>query len=218
VRNRVKSYEHAGFTVEYISDRCIHAAECVRGLPQVFDPEKRPWIDPTQAEAAAIAHVIQRCPTGALRFRYASGSPQEEPDPEVTVEIVPSGPLYIRGDIRLPGPDGETGHEARLALCRCGASENKPRCDNSHIQADFDDAGTIGDSKLVPVQGSEAPGIDITPAPNGPLLVEGRVQIIGSDGQRVEGARSALCRCGASNNKPFCDGSHVEIGFEDKAG
>ena len=211
---RVKSYEHEGFIVEYIPDRCIHAAECVRGLPQVFDPERRPWIDPTQAEAPAIADVVERCPTGALRFRYPGGSPQEEPDPEVTVEIVPSGPLYVRGDVRLPGPDGEMRHESRLALCRCGDSQNKPWCDNSHIQTGFTDTGTIGDSRLAPVQGSEAPGVDVTPAPNGPLFVEGQVLIIGSDAQRIEGARGALCRCGASNNKPFCDGSHVEIGFE----
>ena len=210
----VKSYEHDGFTVEYLPERCIHAAECVRGLPLVFDPERRPWIDPSQADPDAIVETIRRCPTGALHYQYSDGSPQEEPDVDVTIEVVLSGPLYVRGDVRLAEPDGQVTHETRVALCRCGASQNKPFCDNSHIAAGFDDAGTIGESKLAPADGSETPGVDITPAPNGPLLMTGRIDIIGADQQQIFGGRGALCRCGASGNKPFCDGSHLRIKFE----
>lgn len=211
---RVRSYEHDGFVVEYLPGRCIHAEECVKGLPQVFNPDRRPWIDPAEAKADDIAETVQRCPTGALRFRYPGDSPREKPDTEATIEIVPAGPLYIRGDLRLAGPDGQVNHESRVALCRCGVSQNKPLCDNSHVEAGFEDIGTAGESKLAPVAGSESPGIDIKPAPNGPLLIDGPVVIVGSDEQRIEGGRGALCRCGASNNKPFCDGSHVRIGFE----
>lgn len=55
----------------------------------------------------------------------------------------------------------------------------------------------------------------ITPCPDGPLLVRGPVDIIGVDGLPVPGQRPtmALCRCGASARKPFCDGSHAAIGF-----
>ncbi len=211
---RVKSYEHDGLTVAYDPVRCIHAAECVRGLPLVFDPERRPWIDPSQADADLIVETIRRCPTGALHYRYPGGLPEEEPDTEVTIEVVPSGPLFLCGDIRLPGPDGRVVHEPRAALCRCGASGNKPFCDNSHLAAGFSDAGILGESTLTPTDGSEPPGVDITPAPNGPLLIKGRIDLIGADGQLIEGGRAALCRCGASGNKPFCDGSHGRIGFE----
>ncbi len=211
---RVRSYENEGFTVDFLPGLCIHAAECVSGLPEVFDTSKRPWIDPTQAEAAAIAEVIQRCPSGALQFRYDSGDPTEQPDAEATIALVPNGPLYARGDIRLAESEGVVGHETRVALCRCGASANKPWCDNSHIEAGFEDPGAAGDNKLGPVDGSESPGVDVNPAPNGPLLVAGEVTILSTSGERLTGGRGALCRCGASANKPFCDGSHNGIGFE----
>lgn len=51
--------------------------------------------------------------------------------------------------------------------------------------------------------------------PNGPLLVEGKVEITLADGTTVEKDKPHLCRCGASQNKPFCDGSHVKVGFKD---
>ncbi|MBK8436328.1 MAG: CDGSH iron-sulfur domain-containing protein [Austwickia sp.] len=56
----------------------------------------------------------------------------------------------------------------------------------------------------------------ITPCPDGPLLVRGPVDIVDVDGKPVPGQRPtmALCRCGASARKPFCDGSHAAIGFQ----
>ncbi len=210
---RVRSYEHGGFVVDFIPGRCIHAAECVNGLPEVFDTSKRPWVDPAQAESAAIVEVIEKCPTGALQFRFESGEPSEQPDAEATIEIVADGPLYARGDIRIAEAAGIE-HATRAALCRCGDSTNKPWCDNTHIEAGFEDPGALGDSKLGPVDGSESRGVDVNPAPNGPLLVAGEVTILGASGERLTGGRGALCRCGASSNKPFCDGSHAQIGFE----
>lgn len=51
---------------------------------------------------------------------------------------------------------------------------------------------------------------------NGPLLVQGSVNITGENGQSipVSGPKCALCRCGASENKPFCDGAHNKISFQ----
>lgn len=55
----------------------------------------------------------------------------------------------------------------------------------------------------------------ITPLPNGPLLVRGRARILNADGSVMrEDSRMTLCRCGQSNNKPFCDGSHRAAGFQ----
>jgi 3-phenylpropionate/trans-cinnamate dioxygenase ferredoxin subunit len=56
----------------------------------------------------------------------------------------------------------------------------------------------------------------IRPMPNGPYIVEGQVELYDTAGNKVtsEKPRIALCRCGASSNKPFCDGTHSKIGFE----
>lgn len=58
--------------------------------------------------------------------------------------------------------------------------------------------------------------VTITPLENGPYLVKGPVTVIDADGAEYSLERStiALCRCGGSTNKPFCDGTHSKIGFD----
>ena len=58
--------------------------------------------------------------------------------------------------------------------------------------------------------------VTIRPSKNGPYIVEGTVELFDTDGNRirVDKPRVALCRCGASSNKPFCDGTHSSIGFQ----
>jgi Iron-binding zinc finger CDGSH type len=54
----------------------------------------------------------------------------------------------------------------------------------------------------------------VDPRPDGPLFVRGRLRIVGDEGGVIrEDTRVALCRCGGSANKPFCDGTHRRIGF-----
>ena len=57
--------------------------------------------------------------------------------------------------------------------------------------------------------------VSIQPSDNGPLLIKGPVVLVDVEGNEIpfKGRNIALCRCGASENKPFCDGSHREIGF-----
>lgn len=57
--------------------------------------------------------------------------------------------------------------------------------------------------------------VTITPCPNGPLLVRGDMEIVDSDGNPVPRTRRtvALCRCGVSTIKPYCDGTHKTIDF-----
>lgn len=141
MRNTGKAYESQDITVVYDAQRCIHAAECVRGLPQVFDPASRPWIKPAVASADAIAEVVMRCPTGALQFVRKDGGAAEPVPAETTVAVSPHGPLYVRGNIEVLAPDGSVIlKDTRVALCRCGASSNKPFCDNSHRLSGFQDA------------------------------------------------------------------------------
>ncbi|MEG9224660.1 (4Fe-4S)-binding protein [Aeromicrobium sp. Sec7.5] len=65
-----KTYSGPVVGVSFDGDVCQHAAECVRGMPAVFDVDRRPWIDPGQADtessAEALRQVIGRCPSGAL--------------------------------------------------------------------------------------------------------------------------------------------------------
>jgi CDGSH-type Zn-finger protein len=107
-------------------------------------------------------------------------------------------------------------NETRVAFCRCGASKNKHFCDKSHGEAGFVDTGEIGDGRLVPAEQSspDAPVV-FKSAPSGPLLVSGPLTSKSAEeAQSCSGARGALCRCGASKKKPFCDGAHAAIGFE----
>ena len=84
-----REYDAPEITVQWYASRCIHSANCVRALRAVFDPQRRPWVDPTAASADAIAAAVLRCPTGALHFMRHDGGAQEEPD--VPTTLTPSG-------------------------------------------------------------------------------------------------------------------------------
>jgi uncharacterized Fe-S cluster protein YjdI len=61
----------------------------------------------------------------------------------------------------------------------------------------------------------QSQSFEICASAGGPLLVRGGVRIVDADGNLLyEGERAALCRCGGSGNKPFCDGTHKTNGFE----
>ncbi len=215
---KIRSYESADLIVDFDAKRCIHAEECVHGLPGVFDATRRPWIDPNQASSGDLIKVIEKCPTGALHYRWQSegltDGKTEIGAEENKMRIDPNGPLYVAGRFRITLPDGDTIDETRAALCRCGLSKSKPFCDNSHIEGEFLDEGALTENRLKPLGAAEGPVLEMTLAPNGPVLVKGPVEITGQGGAVVEGSGGALCRCGGSASKPFCDGAHKAIGFE----
>ena len=131
-------------------------------------------------------------------------------------EVPPGGPLCLTGRIQVE-VDGEIVADTDdVALCRCGHSGNKPFCDGSHKAVGFDDPGVILGGRLVP--GGDEAGEDdpvlIVCATNGPLLVRGPLTVVAADGATAQGTKGALCRCGASSTRPFCDGTHRETGFE----
>ncbi|EGD57066.1 (4Fe-4S)-binding protein [Gordonia neofelifaecis] len=75
----IKEYPTDGVVVTWEPGRCRHARECVRGLPQVFDPQRRPWIDADAATAEDLVRVIDRCPSYALGYRTADGRARVAP-------------------------------------------------------------------------------------------------------------------------------------------
>ena len=64
----VKTYETEDIKIYWRADVCQHAAECVKGLPLVFNVKKKPWISPQNATTEEIMKVIDRCPSGALTY------------------------------------------------------------------------------------------------------------------------------------------------------
>lgn len=208
------AYESDDIRVLFDSQRCIHAAECVRGLSKVFDPKARPWIQPDNGNADEIAAVVRKCPTGALQYERLDGGAAEATPDHNTVTIAPDGPLFLRGQIEIYDTEENLlAQGPRLALCRCGASKIKPLCDNSHGEAGFAAPSSIPDPKIRQTDGDDQ-RLRVVVAPQGPLVLEGPMAVIdGSGDDRCEGTKTALCRCGASANKPFCDGAHAKIGF-----
>jgi uncharacterized Fe-S cluster protein YjdI len=137
-RGPSQTYANEAIEVQWEPRLCIHTQNCVRSLGEVFDAEARPWIRVDAADAERIAETVLTCPTGALHFRRLDGGPQEEPAVDTTIDPRPNGPLFLRGRIRIVDDAGATIREdTRVALCRCGASRNKPFCDGSHRKIGF---------------------------------------------------------------------------------
>jgi len=131
----------------------------------------------------------------------------------ITLKV--GGPMVCRGDITVVDGEGKMllkDHEAWL--CRCGRSQKMPFCDGSHRQAAFHDAGEIHDERAEEL-GRSRGSLLITVKPNAMLTMRGPVTIQSADGRfRTQRSRGALCRCGQSGNKPFCDASHRRCGFK----
>ncbi|GJM44571.1 MAG: iron-binding protein [Gemmatimonadota bacterium] len=212
---KIHSYESDELIVNYDVQRCIHAKECVHGQPDVFDPRKRPWIQPGEAaDPVELVRVIERCPTGALHYEWKQEGTPEQPPATNTVRVAANGPLYLSGRLQITLSGSEVLRDTRVALCRCGQSKDKPFCDNSHVEAGFADSGEITQGRLKP--GDPEPGgtLEIALAVNGPLLLRGPAEVQTPGGTVVSGVSGALCRCGESAAKPFCDGAHKTCGFQ----
>jgi len=221
------------------------------------------------------------------------------------IKVLPNGPYQVSGHVPMtkwmivPDKQGYSHHweevmkypgQEEYSLCRCGHSHNKPNCDGTHMQIEWDGTETAGkDNYLEQARRVHGPEMDLTDAvklcasgrfcdrlggawkltknsddpqacdlaiqeacdcpsgrlvawdkktgqaiePNlepsigiiedpgarvsGPIWVRGGIPIEGCDGTEYEKRnRVTLCRCGRSENKPFCDATHVLIGFTDE--
>jgi CDGSH-type Zn-finger protein/uncharacterized Fe-S cluster protein YjdI len=211
-----ETYQYPGKEINVTWDKrlCIHMAECGRAQGDLFVGNRQPWCQPDLVSVEETIDVVERCPSGALTYQAKDESIRERVDQENTIMVTYNGPLFVHGDIDIEGaPDDMPGVAFRVALCRCGQSKTKPFCDNSHIEAHFQDYGAVGE-KGEPLK-SKGGKLSIKTLKNGPLLLSGNVTLKASSGRVAwEGNSVALCRCGASKNKPFCDGSHKEANFK----
>ena len=139
-KNIVKEYTNGEVTVVWKPDMCIHSAICAKGLPGVFDPKARPWVNTDGADSETIMAQIDKCPSGALSYFKNGEKPQEiSIEEEQIVEVMPNGPLMVYGNITVKQSDGTEAKRHKVtAFCRCGASQNKPFCDGAHKKIGFE--------------------------------------------------------------------------------
>jgi CDGSH-type Zn-finger protein/uncharacterized Fe-S cluster protein YjdI len=196
-------------TLRFDGRRCIHSRHCVLEAPTVFLANTPgAWIHP---EATSVEHCVRvalSCPSGAITCERHDGGPQEAAPSVNVLRVRENGPYAVHAQI-----EGLAGTTFRATLCRCGMSKRKPYCDGSHAAAGF---AATGEPAAVPSEplAERCGALQIDPTPNGPLRLSGSVEICSGTGRTVTRTQSArLCRCGASANKPFCDGSHARVGF-----
>lgn len=135
-----KKYTKDNLTVVWQPDLCIHSKECFKGLPNVFNPANRPWINMDAESVDQIKMQVDKCPSGALSYVID----HEEVTPDDAIENIPlvdiseNGPILIKGPLSIKYKGNQELRESKIiALCRCGGSSKKPFCDGSHKQQGF---------------------------------------------------------------------------------
>ncbi len=126
-------------TVSYTPVLCTHAAQCQARASTVFDPHKKPWIQPENGTLDAILDVIAACPSGALRLAAGDQAPQHLTTGDVSIRIEKDGPYHVTNAVLDAEFNGAGASRTKYSLCRCGLSKNKPFCDGSHHDAKWSD-------------------------------------------------------------------------------
>ncbi len=140
-----KKYTNGEVTVVWKPAACIHSSLCWKGLIEVFNPKARPWINIDGATTEKIVEQVRKCPSGALSYflnKEATTEPEKivaESANVLKVEVSPNGPYLIKSECLIVHSDGkEETKTGTVALCRCGASANKPYCDGAHRKVGFE--------------------------------------------------------------------------------
>ena len=174
-----------------------------------YNPETSPDLDSLTAPEP-VAEQPESTNEKALDrwFLEQRGSKRVPKRLDVANELLVTngGPLKMTGNIRLINEDGSVTQTNSLSLCRCGASKSKPFCDDQHLEIEFFDSGAVQQlSDWMPVTRPQT--ITVTVVENGPLKFRGYLRIHNKKGQECITMSGALCRCGKSSKKPFCDSS-----------
>ena len=134
---KIIEYTNDEVTIVWKPETCIHSAKCVHGLPEVFKPKEKRWIQMENATTDAIVNAVKECPSGALGYYMnADGKPEDKKEillEAIKVEVIDGGPLMVYGTLNVKHTDGNEEVKKRAtAFCRCGKTSNKPFCDGSH--------------------------------------------------------------------------------------
>jgi len=147
-KEAVKEYSNGEITVFWKSELCIHSANCLIGLPEVFNSRKRPWINVHASDSKEIMKIVDTCPSRAITYlkstKFVTSKPRKTVKKKskfARVQILKDGPALITGNFILrDAKKKKIKIENELAaICRCGASRKKPFCDGSHLSAKFKD-------------------------------------------------------------------------------
>ena len=186
--NRNRTYSNGTITVVWQPAECIHAGECFTTLRKVFDPVKRPWVRMDGAPTEAIIDTIERCPSKALTF-FWNDPAQAIPGREQSTK------LFNPKDLPRLFP---------------AAGNDAPTPASGQSGAPSPTASPSGES-----QATETKATRITYRPGCPLVVEGDFTLLDETGAPLHPRMKmvSLCRCGLSDNQPFCDGAHFKAGF-----
>ncbi|NOY49317.1 MAG: hypothetical protein GXO88_01935 [Chlorobi bacterium] len=118
----MKEYTKGNLTVVWEPGACIHAAICVKMLPNVYQPGKKPWINLDNAEQQQLIDQINACPSGALSYNVKGENTNLKTNIKMEKpNVAGTSPVIIGLE------EGKN-----YAWCSCGKSTNQPWCDGSH--------------------------------------------------------------------------------------
>ena len=147
-KETANEYTNGEITVFWRSDLCIHSANCLLGLPRVFNSKRKPWINLTGTDSKEIMKVVDSCPSRALTYLKSTSFRIQKPrktkrqTPKFArVQILKDGPALVTGNfiVRDVNKKKIRLESEVVALCRCGHSVKKPFCDGSHLTNGFKD-------------------------------------------------------------------------------
>jgi uncharacterized Fe-S cluster protein YjdI len=147
-KDTVKQHSNGEITVYWKQDLCIHSANCLLRLPEVFNTKKKPWINVHASSSKDIMKAVDSCPSRALTYmkspKFITSKPRAvaKMKPKFArIQILKNGPALVTGNFIVRDAkkkkvkiDSEV-----VALCRCGGSKKKPFCDGSHQAIGFAD-------------------------------------------------------------------------------
>lgn len=135
---RARDYQGVDLVVRDDRSVCSHAGFCGNRISTVWKMVADTESGPVRGQVMAM---IEHCPSGALTYRLEHDGPDVEPDLRPAVGIVANGPITLTGGLSLVRANGDvTEVRARVTLCRCGGSGNKPFCDGTHAKNGFQDS------------------------------------------------------------------------------
>lgn len=121
-KDRVKTYSKGDLSIIWKPGLCIHAALCVKALPDVYRPGKSPWIAIENASHDALITQINTCPSGALSYKLKS-----KEDSQIKDNTMEHSKVAGKAPVIVGLEEGKS-----YAWCACGGSSNQPWCDGSH--------------------------------------------------------------------------------------
>lgn len=145
MEKNIKQYSNNEISVVWKPEICIHSTNCWKASLKIFNPKRRPWIDMNAGTTEEIIRIVNNCPSGALTYKREKemaeqkAQPAQSSESKLTVQVNKGGPYLVKGKFVFVDTDGkEEVKEGSIALCRCGASNNKPFCDGAHRKIGFD--------------------------------------------------------------------------------